>query len=674
MRHRREIDGLRSLAVLPVILFHAGVPGFAGGFIGVDVFFVISGYLIGRILIEESAGGALSLGRFYERRARRILPALLAMLLATAPVSFALMHPDQFRLYLGSALATLGFGSNLFFWRTIDYWTADADQQPLLHTWSLAVEEQYYLLFPLAIWALAGRRPGWILPGMAAAALLSLGLAEWASRHAPSANFHLPVTRVWELLFGAVAAGLDLRRGAEGPARRGDGPLAALGLAAVVGSLVLIDERTPVPSLLAVPCVLGTALVLRHGRAGTLTARLLSLPPLVWVGLISYSAYLWHQPILAFARLIEGGEPPLSVMLALSVLSLGVAWASWRLVEQPFRRPGPRASRGWRAAGRAAAALALCAAVFGGVWASGAQERWRMASLDADQRQVLAMLEEIRRTPDRERTEDGPCRFRAQRLDAGLEARFDACARRHGPALLVLGDSHGIDFYEAVIDTLQRPFVVGLVQGGCRPGPAAAGPGCEPERLRRFVAERAEAIEATLYLQAGFVLFRDAGGGGGEAPRRQFALRSLRPYEVHLGRVEAVLDHLQSLGPAGRVIWVGPWLEPHLPLVDLLRADCRAPRLRLRPGLEENFRRLDATLARMARTQGVAYVSSQRLIGFDPARDVFDCGAVYWSDADHLSPEGEAWFGARLAPLLACFAGGPDPRCDLARIGLAEEG
>ena len=211
MRYRSEIDGLRALAVVPVVLFHAGVPLVGGGFVGVDVFFVISGYLITSILIEELDTGTFSIRRFYERRARRILPALFLVMAASVPFAWAWMQPDALIGFSESIAAATFFVSNIYFWQTSSYFAIVNEQLPLLHTWSLAVEEQFYLVFPLVLWALWKLSPRHLLSALILLALISLAYSEWRWRGASEANFYLAPSRAWELLAGA-AAGIHCHR------------------------------------------------------------------------------------------------------------------------------------------------------------------------------------------------------------------------------------------------------------------------------------------------------------------------------------------------------------------------------------------------------------------------------------------------------------------------------
>ncbi len=332
MQYRREIDGLRTIAVMPVILFHANFQIFGGGYSGVDIFFVISGYLITSLILADIEKGRFSIARFYERRARRILPALSVVMLSCVPLAWLWMLPRQFVEFSHSLIAVPLFVSNILFWRETGYFEAASEEKPLLHTWSLAVEEQYYLLFPLLMvlmWRFGRRRSFYVVLALAA---LSLLLSEWGWRNKPAANFFLAPTRVWELLAGSLCAFIQSSRGQW----RGNIPSMA-GLGAIVFGILVYDEHTPFPSLYAVVPVLGTVLIILFAAPGTWAARLLSLKPMVAIGLISYSAYLWHQPLFAFARILSPQVPSQGVMLGLAGLTLGLAWLSWRYVEQPFR-------------------------------------------------------------------------------------------------------------------------------------------------------------------------------------------------------------------------------------------------------------------------------------------------------------------------------------------------
>jgi len=334
LQYRSEIDGLRALAVLPVILFHAGFKFFAGGFVGVDVFFVISGYLITSILIVEIEREKFSLVNFYERRARRILPALVFVIVLCLPVAWLTMTVDSFKEFSHSIVAVSLFASNILFWRESGYFEAAAEEKPLLHTWSLAVEEQYYLIFPLLLmfaWRQGFKRERlfWLI---AFIAVLSLLACEWGARNSPSANFYLAPFRGWELLAGSLAAFIVQKHGV-----RSNNVAASIGLLMVLYATFFFDSFVPFPSFYTLVPVLGVVLIVLFADTRTLVGRLLSLRLFVGIGLISYSAYLWHQPIFAFTRILSVEEPSHGLMLSLSVLTMLLAYGSWKYVETPFR-------------------------------------------------------------------------------------------------------------------------------------------------------------------------------------------------------------------------------------------------------------------------------------------------------------------------------------------------
>lgn len=337
MKYRKEIDGLRALAVLPVILFHAGFKTFEGGFVGVDVFFVISGYLITTILLTELEQGKFSIVNFYERRARRILPALFFVMLVCIPFAWFWLLPSDMKDFSQSLVAVSLFASNILFWRESGYFDTAAELKPLLHTWSLAVEEQYYLLFPLFLmfaWRFGKR---WILVILAAAFCASLGLAQWASTAKPAAAFFLLPTRGWEMLIGAFAAFYLTQFNRKEFTRSLSEIGGWLGLCLIGFSIFTYDQATPFPSVYALAPTIGTVLIILFATQQTTVGKFVGNKAFVGVGLISYSAYLWHQPLFAFARHRSLTEPSQTVFLLLSVVALVLAYFSWKFVEAPFR-------------------------------------------------------------------------------------------------------------------------------------------------------------------------------------------------------------------------------------------------------------------------------------------------------------------------------------------------
>lgn len=360
--YRPEIDGLRAVAVIPVILFHAGLGAFAGGFIGVDVFYVISGYLITTIIARSKRAGRFSIIEFYERRARRLLPALFVVLLVTSLFAIAWLAPWPLRDYGQSVVATTLFSSNFLFWHESGYFAPTAELKPLLHTWSLAIEEQFYVIFPLILTFLLRFPIRKVAIGFLIGAVAALVLAEVGVKLSPTSAFYLLPFRAWELMAGVVVALVLLDREQPSGWRAEAGGI--LGLMAVLLSALLFTEKTPTPSFWTLIPVAGSALIILCARPGTIAGKILSARPLVAIGLISYSAYLWHQPIFALVK-ARSVEPPSPLMMtALIVLTLGLAWLTWRFVERPFR---DRSRIGRRAIFVGAAAQFLILATIGGL-------------------------------------------------------------------------------------------------------------------------------------------------------------------------------------------------------------------------------------------------------------------------------------------------------------------
>jgi peptidoglycan/LPS O-acetylase OafA/YrhL len=335
MKYRSEIDGLRAIAVLPVVLFHAGIKSFSGGFVGVDIFFVISGYLITSIIRDEIEHGQFSLVRFYERRARRILPALLAVIAFAGVAAYCLFIPDDFAEFGRSVAGTMAFATNILFWNETGYFDSTSELRPLLHTWSLAVEEQFYILLPILLITTSRLSRGRLSACVAALALTSFAVSAWSVSAHPEAAFYLLHSRAWELLIGSfLALGVlpPLGERARLSARFG-------GLTLIGFSIFTYTAKTPFPGASALlPCI-GAALLIHAGGGGNdPIIRLLRSRPMVFVGLISYSLYLWHWPLLVLARYYNVVELELSqTALVLAATGL-VAYASWRYVETPFRK------------------------------------------------------------------------------------------------------------------------------------------------------------------------------------------------------------------------------------------------------------------------------------------------------------------------------------------------
>lgn len=331
--YRPDLDGMRAVAILPVLLFHAGITGFQGGFIGVDVFFVLSGYFMARILLNDLDRGRFTLRQFYIRRIKRIIPALVTMIATSSIAAWFLLMPQELLYFANSVRAAALFTSNILFRQESGYFDLASDMKPLLHTWSLSVEEQFYIVFPVTLLFVYKFWRKRILVILIAAIFLSFAAGTWAVLHAPVKAFYLLQFRVWELLIGALVA-------AAPPAKYGafaSRTLTVVGLASVFVPVYFYSPELPFPgAYAAVPC-LGTALVIYSRCQEGMVAGFLSNPVSVFIGRISYSLYLWHWPIIVFFRHALGHELTGGWTLGVLAASFAVAYLSWRFVEQPAR-------------------------------------------------------------------------------------------------------------------------------------------------------------------------------------------------------------------------------------------------------------------------------------------------------------------------------------------------
>ncbi len=482
--HRRDIDGLRALAILPVLLFHTHVPGFSGGYVGVDIFFVISGFLITGIIAREIDAGRFSIIGFYERRFRRIMPALVVMILTVLGLSAWLYLSGDLEGVPKSALAATLFASNLWFFTDTGYFAGGADVKPLLHTWSLAVEEQFYIGFPVLLLLVARLAPKWRTAIIWTLAGASLALCIAMRRDASGFAFYLLPTRGWELFAGSLLA-----LGAVGPIRQQllREAVASAGLAAILYAVICFDRQTLFPGAAALIPVLGTAALILCAP-GTWMGRLLGAAPLVGIGLISYSLYLWHWPFIVLAEYAT--DLPLHGPLRILVIfaAFAAAWLSWRFIERPFRDRSRVTARGIFAF-TGLSILLLCglsaALIHAGPW----PERFSRAVLAQ-----VAGRTDI--SPERGRCHDSFMRKSAPcTLGAAVE-----------PDAMLWGDSHGVELAYALSEEMRAKgrAIIQRTTSSCPPvlGYQAKDPRCAQANDATFAALKGGPAIRTVYLAA----------------------------------------------------------------------------------------------------------------------------------------------------------------------------
>lgn len=459
--YRADIDGLRAVAVLLVIACHLGIYKLRGGFVGVDVFFVISGYLISSTILADIAASRFSIVAFYERRIRRILPALVVMLFVTGLFAYKYLLPLELLDFSKSLLASTASVSNIYFWNQSGYFDAPAAMKPLLHTWSLAVEEQFYIFFPVFLMLVRKYSPARLKLAVISVAALSFVAAAVGAFKFPVSTFYLAPTRAWELLLGTILS-LKLFPELTGALRRNAATL--LGIAMIMTSAALFSATTPFPGVAALLPCLGTALITAAGETGpSLISRILSSKPVVFVGLISYSLYLWHWPIIVFQKanaiLVTGVSNRAAAFAVLAVTFL-VSILSWKFVELPFRNGRLKLSGAplFQTAFASSVAVALLAAA--ALFFHGLPSRFPSAAV-----QVASYLDYGTKDEYRE----GTCFL----LPANTFKDFDASTCLHQQDgkknYLVLGDSHAAQLWYGLASAFDGANIMQATAAGCKP-------------------------------------------------------------------------------------------------------------------------------------------------------------------------------------------------------------
>ncbi len=538
MKYRSEIDGLRALAVIPVILYHAGIELFSGGFIGVDVFFVISGYLITTIIHDEIQNHTFSIVNFYERRIRRILPALFFVILTCMPFAWLWLLPGEYKDFSQSLVAVNLFSSNILFWWESGYFAPAAELKPLLHTWSLAVEEQFYVFFPLLLLLCRKYRDRSLLILLIVIALLSLGLSEYSSRNYPTSNFYLLPSRAWELGVGGILAiSAPYWRQVTNSTSQ---ILSFLGMIMVIYSLVFFDESTPIPSSFGLIPVLGAALIIAYGTNETFVGKILGWKLFVGIGLISYSAYLWHHPLFSFARIRLSGEPTLIQYLLLSVLSLFLAYLTYRFIETPFRNKKKYSRNSMFAGALIISVIFIFLGSLGHVY-NGFDNR-----LSIKQKEVLSFIE----YDQADAYSEGTCFMQPDHKYTDFKAKCYSSAGAEN-SLMIWGDSHA----GALSYGLRKNYnnVSQLTASACAPlieYDPKHRPNCK--NINNFVFEKIKQLKpGVLILHADWI-----------------GVASLNKIKYGLNEaLSETISYINSISPKTRIVVVGgaPQWTPNLP-------------------------------------------------------------------------------------------------------------
>jgi len=641
MNYRAEVDGLRAVAVLPVVFYHAHFPFFQGGFIGVDVFFVISGYLITSIIVEEIAEKRFSIANFYERRARRILPALFLVMLFSTLTAPLFLNPMQLTDFGNSVLAVILFVSNLLFWQRSGYFGTVSETSPLLHTWSLAVEEQYYIFFPLflmVIWRYA-RKHIWIV--FALMIFWSLALAEWGWRNSAIANFYLLPTRAWELLTGSIIAMAFRKDWFFGISENLKNIISYASLVTLLASFSLFDKTTPHPSLVTVIPVLATAGIIATASNANLVGRFLSKNLLVTTGLLSYSLYLWHQPIFAFAKLSTPESNLASSLLILTFVSFVIAFFSWKYWETPFRSRKATSRKHVFQFSMVGAFFLSVAGVISSVYSESI-----FSHIYPEKFANYKIIEEAT-SNEYNNMVNSDCHIWAKEFTEPFLNKFGICSEKHGKAVFITGGSHGMDLYNSIARNSDYPFIASVSRGYCRAHKMLGGNPphkCHYDDLLEFASKNPNKLSSIIYTQTPDRLFSTA-------------FHKATSDDLSIESINEVVNYLDKLNMASgvRVCIVG--------MLPILRKSPKSLSLNEPISAQLSFlisdrnvnmaNYVDSVFAEKAGEVSIPYISKVEAMNLVLERDLFIDGRIAYSDTRHLSTNGEKMLGKRLVDYLS---------------------
>lgn len=578
MKYKAHIDGLRALAVVPVVLFHLDVEAMSGGFVGVDIFFVISGYLITTILYNDISVGKYSIFEFYKRRILRILPALAAVLIFISAVSVFMLFPVEQTSVGESLVFSTSFLSNVYFWWSSDYFSAAAETMPLLHTWSLAVEEQFYIVFPPLLYLIWKHFRERLLHVLIFAGVMSFGGCLLVLKLQESAAFYLLPFRAWELLMGAVLSILQTRRSFAPSALLG-----GVGFVLVVLPVLMLDRESSFPGFNALYPCLGACLLIAFAE-GTVIGRVLSLRPVVYVGKASYSFYLWHWPLIVFWKVLFGSDLTVMGVLLLASVSFSIAIISTEFVEKPFRGAWARSlPSGYVMLGGLLTLLVI--------FMIGLGVRLNMfktagaISVPSEVERVVSAANYTEWQDHAKQFRRGECLIGAG--DGGITAfKPGVCAtiEKDRVNVVLIGDSHAAQYWGAFHELFPDVNVMQVTASGCRFLLSSDGdPNCI--QIRDWVFND--------FLSSNYVDVVILGG---------------RWYQHELGFVQPTLDYLKDV--SRNVILLGPTVEYNgsLPLL-LARTMLRGEEFDFAKHLVRGKGQLDLEMRQRAEEEGVSYIS-----------------------------------------------------------------
>jgi len=636
--YRPEIDGLRALAVLSVIIYHGELSLYnfkllEGGFLGVDVFFVVSGYLITSLILNDiNLKGKFSYLYFYERRARRILPALLIIILTFLPISYFLLLPNEFEEFSKSILYTLGFGSNFYFYYSgLIYGAENGLLKPLLHTWSLSVEEQYYLIFPIIILLFIKLFKNKIIYVILFCLFVSLIYAHWNAFHNPSLNFYSLLSRGWELLAGSLLAFLETKYNRNLSNKYLKTIFPSIGLLLIFHGLLFYNDQMPLPSFYSLNIVVGVCLIVWFSNKSDLLTKILSSNFLVGIGLISYSLYLWHYPLFSFTRLAGHNPSSISIFIILFIITIILSVLTFFFIERPFRKLNFISLKNL---------IIIISILLLILMSFSFYVLLKKGNLNSKN----IMIEEATSSA---LYDDGKCKFSTKDTNFIDERhiftiRFKKCLKeKNKKFILIIGDSHGEDIFNSISMLSNYDFIIGLNQPSCRPINKKK---CIYNHATHFAKINKENIKAILFTQKGSYMLTDISGG------KHYYDSAFRKLPLNMQTIKLYLTYYIELKKIHQnSLFIGPHIEPNIDININIYSKMKSEKL-ITSLANFDITEVDSFLKEIKIIDNIDfnYISKIDQINYDPINDFIKGEKIMFSDKDHWSKNGELYFGKKL--------------------------
>jgi len=643
MRYQKEIDGLRAIAVLTVIFFHAGFNYFSGGFIGVDIFFVISGYLIASIIFREISQDTFTIKNFYERRARRILPALFFVLILSIPLSYAWMLPTDMVDYSQSLITTPLFISNFLFFMESGYFDTAIEFKPLFHTWSLAVEEQFYILFPILIMALWRFGLKTIIVSISIIFLISIVLSELMLNIDRMFSFYMLPTRGWQLLIGVGISIVQYQGVKFDKSPFLNNILSTIGLALIIFSVIVFNKNSPMPGYYSLVPTIGAGLVIMFARYQTFVGRILSIKALTGIGLISYSAYLWHQPLFAFIRIYRFGDVKPGMYASAILVTLLLSYITWKFIENPFRDKS-KISLKTLIISSISAGLFLVSIGIAGIITNGFSENYK-ARLTPLEIMLFKNSQEIAKLKKGEeiRPKTSEC-FIKYSDTKNFYNHFDKCLKKHTTFKVIMGDSHADNLGRILIKSDGNyDFTVLITARHCHAyhhyedHPKRQ---CDLDKIIKFINNYAENVEYVIYKQRGAYFINSAD----KKDMHDIGIGPIKNTKLYINnpRIFQTIDYFEKFQKNIRVVWVGAWTEPLYPMHNPRKVSKYTNgKIDYIDNVSNAFKALDHRIVDILKTKqsSIIYIPlHEKRSGFIPI--VLE-NCITFNDTNHLSSCGE---------------------------------